>query len=413
MSDDTATTDKHYTTVGVFAGIGGIELGMAQAGHHPTLLCERDPAAQQVLAKHFPDVPLVGNIKQLRTLGTPGIVCAGFPCQDLSQAGKTAGIRGAKSRLINEVFRLLDSSSSPDWLLLENVPFMLHLKSGAAIAHIISELEKRAFRWAYRVIDTRAFGLPQRRRRVLLLASKTLDPRPALLHEDVGEQVLRVNGKAHGFYWTEGNTGLGWAHDAVPTLKGGSGLGIPSPPAVWIKGKGLFLPDIRDAERLQGFDVDWTLPASTGEGRTGARWKLVGNAVSVPVAAWLGKRLTALDTYDARNDARITHAMRWPNAAWGERGQLFASPRSSWPVKVDQPSLLSFLRYPLKPLSSTATRGFLSRARASHLRFEKGFLEGVARHLQAQPTGRKRKHRMVEIRHVEARPTKTVVRSSK
>ena len=96
-----------------------------------------------------------------------------------------------------------------------------------------------------------------------------------------------------GFYWTEGLRGLGWAVDAVPTLKGGSTIGIPSPPAIWNSGDGsITTPDIRDAERLQGFDADWTLPAlDVGGVRRGHRWKLVGNAVSVPVARWVGDRL--------------------------------------------------------------------------------------------------------------------------
>jgi DNA (cytosine-5)-methyltransferase 1 len=74
----------------------------------------------------------------------------------------------------------------------------------------------------------------------------------------------------------------------VPTLKGGSGLGIPSPPAIWMPDGHFVLPDIRDAERLQGFPAGWTEAALTGHSKEGARWKLVGNAVSVPVSRWLG-----------------------------------------------------------------------------------------------------------------------------
>jgi DNA (cytosine-5)-methyltransferase 1 len=409
MEKGTPETRQNRTCVGLFAGIGGIEAGLAKAGYHPILLCERDPSAQLVLAKHFPGVPLVGNIRELRSLGKVGIVTAGFPCQDLSQAGKTAGIRGAKSGLINQVFRLLDSSSPPDWLLLENVPFMLHLQGGSAIAHIITQLELRGFHWAYRVVDTRAFGIPQRRRRVLLLASQTLDPRPVLLNQDSERQQSSTDCQAYGFYWTEGNTGLGWARDAVPTLKGGSSLGIPSPPAVWVKGKGLFVPDIRDAERLQGFDADWTLPASDGKALTGIRWKLVGNAVSVPVAKWLGARLGCSEVYGQRDDLKFDVSVRWPFAAWGGPGQRYISLRSEWPVKTKLVSLLTFFSHPLKPLSSAATEGFLSRARASRLHFETGFLEGVARHLaSARP-----KKRTVKRRYAESRAAKGVFRTCK
>ena len=78
--------------------------------------------------------------------------------------------------------------------------------------------------------------------------------------------------------------------NAIPTLKGGSTVGVPSPPAIWLPDGRFVTPDIRDAERLQGFAVDWTRPAETVRRRS-FRWKLVGNAVSVPVAKWVGDRL--------------------------------------------------------------------------------------------------------------------------
>ena len=214
------------------------------------------------------------------------MVAAGFPCQDLSQAGRTAGIGGSNSNLVAEVFRLLDSAShGPRLLLLENVPFMLQLERGRAMRYLVDELEKRRYQWANRIVDTRAFGLPQRRQRVILLASKTEDVRSILFSHDAGPQYVDFSGNEWcGFYWTEGLRGLGWAVDAVPTLKGGSSIGIPSPPAMWDPKQHVFMkPEIRDTERLQGFPADWTLPAlDGGRVRSGHRWKLVGNAVSVP-----------------------------------------------------------------------------------------------------------------------------------
>src|SRR5216683_2600484 len=110
--------------VGLFAGIGGIEEGFHRAGHHTTLLCEIDVGAQAVLAARFPDVPCLPDIRDLRSIPAAEIVAAGFPCQDLSQAGRTAGIGGARSGLVEEVFRLLARRASKlQWLFLENVPF--------------------------------------------------------------------------------------------------------------------------------------------------------------------------------------------------------------------------------------------------------------------------------------------------
>jgi hypothetical protein len=95
---------------------------------------------------------------------------------------------------------------------------------------------------------------------------------------------------AFGFYWTEGLTVLGWAQDAVPTLEGGSSVGIPCPPGIWIKsaepGRKLIIPSIEEAEELQGFDRGWTKAAESSRSN-GPRWKLVGNAVTVGVSQWL------------------------------------------------------------------------------------------------------------------------------
>src|SRR5688572_26558972 len=172
--------------VGLFAGIGGIELGLHRAGFQSALFCEIDDAANRVLAARFPGIPRVRDVREIDRLplGTD-LVAAGFPCQDLSQAGRTAGIRGARSGLVGEVFRLLEGCPvPPSWLVLENVRFMLNLEQGRAMTFLTEQLSALGYCWAYRVVDTRSFGLPQRRQRVLLLASKTYDPRGPLLGQD-------------------------------------------------------------------------------------------------------------------------------------------------------------------------------------------------------------------------------------
>src|SRR4051794_25833127 len=105
-----------FSVAGLFAGIGGIELGLHAAGHETVLLCDSDAASQAVLAERFDGVPLVGDVRELISLPRADMVAAGFPCQDLSQAGRTAGIGGNQSSLVAEVFRLL-RSSDPKWLL--------------------------------------------------------------------------------------------------------------------------------------------------------------------------------------------------------------------------------------------------------------------------------------------------------
>jgi DNA (cytosine-5)-methyltransferase 1 len=329
----------------------------------------------------------VDDIRKLDRLPSAELVCAGFPCQDLSQAGRTAGIAGSNSGLVREVFRLLETSD-PEWVCFENVPFMLRLERGRAMRYLTDELSARGYTWAYRIVDSRSFGLPQRRKRVVLLASRIHDPRAPLFADEVNHAPEPDEATVGcGFYWTEGLRGLGWAIDSVPTLKGGSTIGIPSPPAIRLpNGAGIVVPEIRDAERLQGFPADWTLPAVEVAARAGARWKLVGNAVSTPVARWLGEQL-ALQASWTPSEKKVV-ASPWPDAAWGGNGEAFVVSSSHWPRAESRPSLLDFLEFDVSPLSERATAGFLERTGRSTLRFPERFLDDVANHLHRMRAGK-------------------------
>lgn len=380
------------SVVGLFAGIGGIEEGLRRAGHHAVLFCEIEPAARSVLGARFPDTRLCNDIRTLRILPPVDLIAAGFPCTDLSQAGRARGIAGSESGLVSHVFRLVEQMKKrPTWLLLENVPFMLHLHRGRAMRLLTRQLEELGYAWAYRVVDTRAFGLPHRRKRVLILASRTEDARDVLLSRGEGERpepnAAGDERPACGFYWTEGTKGLGWAIDAIPTLKGGSGLGIPSPPAIWMPDGSIGTPDIRDAERLQGFPVNWSTPAAENGSKRGARWRFVGNAVSVPVAHWVGRRLQRPSHASHQADQRIQPGDSWPQAAWGRDGTVWEARISGWPTRRRPPHLTDFLRYPATPLSARATSGFLGRLRASRLRFPAEFLHDLQAHLEHARSG--------------------------
>ena len=381
------TSSKNgLSVIGLFAGIGGIEEGLRRAGHETDLLCEIDPDARRVLQARFPGVPLREDVRSLRSLPSADVVAAGFPCTDLSQAGYTKGISGPQSKLVEHVFRLIEGRrrKRPTWILLENVPFMLHLQRGRAIKALTRRLEGLGYLWAYRVVDTRAFGLPHRRRRILLVASSTEDPRSVLFRDRPRARIPAIQDDepvACGFYWTEGTKGLGWAPDSIPALKGGSGVGIPSPPGVWAVDGSIGTPEIRDAERLQGFPENWSAPAEGGHGR-GARWRLVGNAVSVPVARWLGDRVREPHEYDDRDDLSLASGDPWPSSAWGWKGKTWKVASTETPNLRRRPHLDDFLRHPLQPLSARATRGFLRRLRASTLRCSPEFVNDLERHLQ-------------------------------
>ncbi len=366
---------------GLFAGIGGLELGLAGAGHHAELLVEIDSAANAVLDARFPRIARATDVRAVDSLPRGvELIAAGFPCQDLSQAGQTHGIRGARSGLVDEVFRLARVGGVP-WILLENVPFMLQLDRGAAIRYVVEQLERLGYAWAYRKVDARAFGLPQRRERVFLLASLDADPARLLFAAAAEPPPPRdPQGRACGFYWTEGTRGLGWAVDAIPTLKGGSSLGIPSAPAIWMPDGRICTPDLRDAERLQGFAADWTLPAEAVV-RRGYRWKLVGNAVPVPAAAWIGAVLGELPGELPEVVRPLPPAGSWPGAAHGRRGYRREVVCPAWPDARKAPRLERFLRFPPIPLSEKATAGFLGRLTKSSLRYPAEFREALERHL--------------------------------
>lgn len=383
--DDSANPrGQVHRVTGLFAGIGGIELGLQKAGHHAALLCDNDAAALAVLGSRFPSVPRHADVRTLRELPErTSLITAGFPCQDPSQAGATRGIAGARSGLVGEVFRLIRASATP-WVLLENVPFMLQLGRGEAMNVITTAFEELGYRWAYRVVDSRAFGLPQRRRRVYFLASNIGDPRTVLFADDTPLQSGReLNGHAVacGFYWTEGLRGLGWAVDAVPTLKGGSAIGIPSPPAVLLTDGRIVTPDVGDAERLQGFPRGWTRAAERVAKRS-TRWKLVGNAVSVPAAAWIGRRLrNPAHSLEFATRALVDHR-HWPSAAWNVGMGRMTVEASEFPVRFKSKALEPMIAARAIELSARATAGFLSRAEKAKLRFPKHFLPAVRAHLQ-------------------------------
>jgi DNA (cytosine-5)-methyltransferase 1 len=372
---------KKLTMAGMFSGIGGFELGFQRAGYKTSILCEIEPTARRVLTENFPNHEIVNDIRDINFVpSNVDVLCAGFPCQNLSSSGSKAGIEGDQSSLVYEVFRIL-RKRPVEWVILENVAFMLKLKSGQAIRAITAAFEELGYRWAYRVIDSSVF-VPQRRRRIYIVASLNHDPRNVLLSDNNGLSGLNSAESMDtpvGFYWTEGRYALGLANNAIPPLKAGSTIGIASPPAIAFPNGFVGTPDIRDAERLQGFDVDWTASACD-VAKPAMRWRLVGNAVTVNIAEWLANRIANPALYDSSADDHINFKRGWPNAGWSMGSGAYEANINEWPVKMAHDGIDSFLRYELKPLSVKATSGFLKRVRAGGLRVPEGFIELLNNH---------------------------------
>ncbi len=369
----------------LFAGIGGIELGLSASGFRSEYFCEQDPQAVRVLRSSWGDAEFASDVTAVKALPRVDMITAGFPCQDLSMAGGKVGIRGGRSSLVGHVFRLLAerTRTRPRWVLIENVAYMLRLDQGRAMWLITSELERLGYRWAYRVIEPRGFGVPQRRNRVLLLADREGDPAQVLLADNSGAlpisdhlQTIR-DARLYGFYWTEGLRGIGWAESSVPPIKGGSGLGIPSPPAVWNpKNDSLGTIALQDAERLQGFKADWTAPATAEGGRIGVRWRLVGNAVCTSMTEWVGRRIRRPGQL-ATEPVLLSAREKWPNAAFGSAGSRYSVDVSLWPERQPYVHLHQFLKYPLEPLSRRAAAGYLSRLKRCPIKVHPRFFRAV------------------------------------
>lgn len=169
---------KQATAVSLFAGVGGFDLALERAGVKVVASVEIDKKAQDVLRRHFPDSTIFGDItgvtgEQLIAAGfepTNGIITGGFPCQDLSVAGKRKGLEGARSGLFWQICRLLDETRTQNFIL-ENVPGLLSSNGGKDMAVVIEALVERGYRIAWRVLDAQYFGVPQRRRRVFIVGS--------------------------------------------------------------------------------------------------------------------------------------------------------------------------------------------------------------------------------------------------
>ena len=164
------------TAVSLFAGVGGFDLALERAGVKVVASVEWDKNAQKVLQRRFPNSTIFGDIQgvsgeQLRAAGfnpTGGIITGGFPCQDLSVAGKRAGLAGSRSGLFWEICRL-PVETRTETFILENVPGLLSSNNGRDMACVIEALVERGYRIAWRVLDAQYFGVPQRRRRVFIV----------------------------------------------------------------------------------------------------------------------------------------------------------------------------------------------------------------------------------------------------
>lgn len=187
-------------TVGsLFSGIGGGSLGLERAGMRLIWVSEIDPYASAVLKKHHPEIPNHGDICAIdpNTIERPNVLCGGFPCQDISLAGKGAGLAGARSGLWYEYRRLI-YAFRPEYAVIENVS-ALRARGLDAVLWSLAEIGYDA---EWHCVPAAAVGAPHRRDRVLLVAYPVADsdgPRlegwiRAGLQECAGQWAARESG---------------------------------------------------------------------------------------------------------------------------------------------------------------------------------------------------------------------------
>jgi len=169
----------------LFAGIGGFDLGLARAGMQTVAFCEIDPFACRVLAKHWPEVPIYEDIRTLTAdwlaeMGLwPDVICGGFPCQDISFAGKGAGIGGERSGLWREYARLI-GEIRPRYVIVENVSALL----GRGLGDVLGDLAALGYDAEWHCIPASAVGGFQRRDRAWIIAYGPLESGKKILYQD-------------------------------------------------------------------------------------------------------------------------------------------------------------------------------------------------------------------------------------
>ena len=149
----------------LFAGIGGLDLGLERAGWACKWQVENDEYATRVLERHWPDVKRYKDIREVNELERVDLICGGFPCQDISYAGKGEGIDGARSGLWSE-FRRIICLVRPEYVLVENVPALLT----RGLGRVLGELAESGYDAEWDCIPAATVGAPHKRDRVFIIA---------------------------------------------------------------------------------------------------------------------------------------------------------------------------------------------------------------------------------------------------
>ncbi len=291
-----------------FTGAGGFDIGFEQAGIEIVFQCEKDKYCNQLLEKHYPNVIRANDITTLHPRAIPyaDIYFGGFPCQNASTAGNREGLAGDRTGLFFDFVRLI-KANKPQWIVLENVFGLLSSGGREDFKRVVESLAQCGYYLSWRVLDSQHFGVSQRRRRIFIVGclGDWRSPFQVLFESEIkasdlgqgrkdesgvtreiGESVTTLettylSGAGRKLHHYENLTPTLCAADKAFALLDGDQLRYPTP---------------EECEKLQGFEARWTEDFSDTQ-----RYKMTGNAVSVPVAKFIGQRIVDVHSNLVRN----------------------------------------------------------------------------------------------------------------
>lgn len=305
----------------LFTGGGGMDLGCDAAGWDCRWQCEIEPSAHLVLEARWPGVERHWDVHDVNgaLLEPVDVITFGFPCQDVSQSGKRAGVDGERTGLYREAMRIVremkeaTDGTYPRWVVIENVDGLRHLHRSRGLLRVLRDLADLgavAVEWA--VLDGQHFGVPQQRRRVVVVAG--FDPRT--LVGDPGPLLPLAEGSArdHRARRQDGNIAadqaaarargdwswnipvafhlsqrpIAW-EGVAPTMGCGSSHGMPSIGVLESVSGRVRALTFTEAERIMGWPDGHTAPCRGW----GKRWRLLGNGVIAPMAQWVAEQINA------------------------------------------------------------------------------------------------------------------------
>lgn len=255
-------------TVGsLFSGIGGFELGLERTGGFKTVWqCEIDPFCQKVLEKHWPDVKRFTDIKTMgldEEIPCVDVICGGFPCQDISCAGKGAGIHAERSGLWWEMLRII-CLVRPKYILVENVAALLN----RGLDEVLGSLAESGYDAEWQILHTNWFGGWHRRERLFLVAHPT------------GKRLV-LNSFFKGDRDKISNKGEFWGHSPSIYIEP-LGRSFPEIPNHYREDDGLSRRMDRSEFRVKKWSDGPQLPIPT-------RIKALGNAIVPQCAQFVGQ----------------------------------------------------------------------------------------------------------------------------